>query len=157
MTAAEPSALTNKEHGRLENRKLFLVDIEPTAINWPYARTFVCIESTRSTNKCPEAAVRRYYLSSMEQKERSPKQWLALIRGHWGGAEIRNHWRKDACWMEDKTRSRNKNIVGALALLRNALFAIIAESPDDHESLPAFFDACQHKPSLALRLIRNTI
>ena len=42
-----------------------------------------------------------------------------------GGVEIRNHWRKDACLFEDKTRSRKPHIVGNLILLRNlVLFSL---------------------------------
>jgi predicted transposase YbfD/YdcC len=91
----------------------------------------------------------------MEGEERSPEQWLQLIRNHWGGIENRNHWRRDACWGEDRTRSRNRNIVGALALLRNALLAIAADHMDTYGSLPAFSEACEHDTSFALRLIRR--
>jgi hypothetical protein len=38
----------------------------------------------------------RYYLSSQFPGERTDLDWHALIRGHWGGVEIRNHWRRDA-------------------------------------------------------------
>lgn len=115
------------------------------------------MESTRGTRKCPGTPERHYYLSSMEPSERSPENWLRLIRNHWGGVENRNHWRRDACWREDHTRSRNKNIVGVLALLRNALLAIAADHLDTYGSLPAFSEACQHNPSFALRLIRRSL
>lgn len=91
----------------------------------------------------------------MTEHERSPKQWVELIRGHWGGVENRNHWRRDACWWEDKTRSRNPNIVGALALLRNALLALVQRSVEYHGSLPAFTEACAARTSLPLNLIRD--
>lgn len=97
----------------------------------------------------------RYFISSLSSHERTPKQWLALIRGHWAGVENRNHWRRDACWWEDKTRSRNPNIVGALALLRNALLAVVQRSVESHSSLPAFTEACAARTSLPLNLIRG--
>ena len=59
----------------------------------------------------------------------SPQLWLQRIREHWGGIEIRNHWRKDACLGEDKTRSRNPNIVAAMALLRSVLIFFLNEDP----------------------------
>jgi hypothetical protein len=34
------------------------------------------------------------------------------------------HGCRDVCWREDKTRRREPNIVGAIALLRNALLAL---------------------------------
>jgi hypothetical protein len=77
-----------------------------------------------------------------------------LVRGHWAGVENRNHWRRDACWLEDRTRSRNPNIVGALALMRNALLALAQPELDHHGSLPAFSEAVTARPHLALNLLR---
>jgi predicted transposase YbfD/YdcC len=131
--------------------------IEPTAIAWPYARSLLCVQSSRGSKHTPGTPERRYYLSSFEPQERDPAAWARLIRNHWGGVEIRNHWRKDACWGEDRTRSRNPNIVGALALLRNGLLALVTEHLDTYGSMPAFFEACQHRPSFALRLIRGSL
>jgi hypothetical protein len=62
----------------------------------------------------------RYYLSSAEPAERTDAQWQDLVRGHWGGVEIRNHWRRDALWGEDRSRTCNANALANLALLRNA-------------------------------------
>jgi hypothetical protein len=93
----------------------------------------------------------------MERNECSPAHWLTLIRNHWGGIENRNHWRKDACWGEDRTRSRNRNIVGALALLRNALLSIAEDHLDTYGSLPAFSEACAHDTAFTLRLIARSI
>ncbi len=62
-----------------------------------------------------------YYVSSLPPDRYTPEQWLNLIRNHWGGCEIRNHWRKDACLLEDKTRSRNPKLVATFAMLRNIL------------------------------------
>jgi len=70
-----------------------------------------------------------YYLSSRPFESMTPEQWLDTIRGHWGGIEIRNHWRKDACLLEDKTRSRNPNTVAAMAMLRNCLLFFLNEAP----------------------------
>jgi len=141
----------------LEERKLFLADIEPMAIDWPYARTLLCIEASRGTKKSTSTIERHYYVTSLEKHERSHADWLRFARNHWGGVENRNHWRKDACWGEDRTRSRNKNIVGALALLRNALLAIASDHIDHYGSLPAFSESCENDLPFALRLIRSTI
>lgn len=99
----------------------------------------------------------RGFISSLEQRERKPSQWLQAIRGHWAGVEIRNHWRRDAIWMEDKTRSRNANIVGALALLRNSLLALVVDELDRYGSLPAFTEALRAKTNIGLRLIRKRL
>lgn len=78
---------------------------------------------------------------------------MNLIRGHWGGVEIRNHWRRDACLGEDKTRSRNPHIVANLALLRNALLKVIADHKPDDLCLPAFCEALAAKPQQAFQWI----
>jgi len=110
-------------------------------------------KQTHSKGHCTEET--RYFLSSMEQLVRPAAAWLGLVRGHWGGVEIRNHWRRNACWLEDKTRSRNPNLVGALSLLRSALLSLIADELDVHGSLPAFSESCAANPRQTLRLLLN--
>jgi hypothetical protein len=69
-----------------------------------------------------------------------------------GGIEIRNHWRKDACLLEDKTRSKNPNIVTALAMLRNCYLKMLAEQ-DKYKSLPAFTEAIAAEVNLSYAMI----
>lgn len=96
----------------------------------------------------------RYYLSSQDPTDRTPAQWQHLVRGHWGGVEIRNHWRRDVLWGEDASRTRKAHALANLALLRNALFALLPEHfpqrshPEIHELLSA-------RPALGLRVIRS--
>lgn len=78
-----------------------------------------------------------------------------IIRGHWGGIEIRNHWIRDACMHEDKTRSRKPHVVANLALLRNTLLSIIADHKPADSGLPAFCENLAVKPSLALKWLRQ--
>ena len=47
-----------------------------------------------------------------------------LIRGHWGGCEIRNHGTRDVQWEEDKTLSGNWALNASLAILRVALISV---------------------------------
>lgn len=130
--------------------------IEPLQANIPYARTVVAVrkQTYRRGQRTEET---RYFLSSLQMNERTPEAWLVLIRGHWAGVEIRNHWHRDACWSEDKTRSRNPNLVGALILLRSAVLALVTDELDTHGSLPAFTESCAANPSLTLRLLRNNL
>jgi predicted transposase YbfD/YdcC len=94
----------------------------------------------------------RYYLSSAPPKEYQPKQWLQLIRGHWGGVEIRNHWRRDTLMGEDRSRSRNANLLANLALIRSALLHTLADHMGD-QSLPEFRDNLRACPKHCLALI----
>lgn len=96
-----------------------------------------------------------YYLSSQPVDARTPEQWLQTVRDHWAGVEIRNHWRKDAILFEDKTRSRNPNLVGCLMLLRNLVLHFYSEHQNLYGPLPAFVETLAARPSLAWALIRG--
>ncbi len=107
-------------------------------VGFPHIQTVVKIWRESTAYKTSEKEI-CYYLSSEPFDQRTPEQWLNLIRGHWGGVEIRNHWRKDAILLEDKTRSRNPTLVGALAMLRNTLLFMYKEQ-DLHPTLPGFVE-----------------
>lgn len=94
----------------------------------------------------------RYYLSSQDPAECTPAQWQQLVRGHWGGVEIRNHWRRDALWGEDASRTRNASALATLALLRNALFALLPEHLP-HCSHPEIHELISSRPTVGLRLL----
>ena len=98
----------------------------------------------------------RYYLSSQQSAERSHEGWINLIRGHWGGIENRNHWRRDALCGEDRTRSRNPNLVANLALIRNALLRLLNEH-HPNRSLPEIRECFAAKPSQTLALLRSKL
>ena len=107
-------------------------------VGFPHIQTVIKIWRTSTAYKTREKEI-CYYLSSEPFDRRTPEQWLELVRGHWGGVEIRNHWRKDAILLEDKTRSRNPPLVGALAMLRNVLLFMYKEQ-DLHATLPGFVE-----------------
>ncbi|MCH7228157.1 hypothetical protein MLD59_18595, partial [Verrucomicrobiaceae bacterium E54] len=61
-----------------------------------------------------------------------------MIRDHWS-VENLNHWKRDAtCWREDRAPKRNPRGARNLALMRNALLAVIPF--EDFESLNDAFD-----------------
>lgn len=98
------------------------------AADFPFARTLIVLRSERTVKKTGVTTTEsRYYLSSAEPDQYTPTQWLKHIRGHWGGVEIRNHWRRDVLMGEDGSRSRQPNLLANLALLRNALLALLAD------------------------------
>ncbi len=102
--------------------------------------------------KNPKDKTPGHYLSSCPADRYSPAQWLALIRGHWGGIEIRNHWRKDACLFEDKTRSRNPATVAALGFLRNCLLFFLNTEPLSR-NVNAFTEAIAADSRIAFSLL----
>jgi predicted transposase YbfD/YdcC len=110
--------------------------VEPLTLDFPYARAIVAVRGERTIKKTGQTSREsRYYLSSQTPEEHTDAQWLNLIRGHWAGAEIRNHWRRDALMGEDRSRSRKPNLLANLALIRNVLLAVL-EGFANSQSLP---------------------
>ena len=137
-------------------RALAALAVEASATEFPFARSIVVVRSaTTDKKKGTTATETRYYVSSTEAADSTPAQWQALVRGHWGGVEIRHHWRRDAVWGEDRSRTRHPGILASVALLRNALFALLPEHfpgvshPEIHEQLHSHPAAC-------LRVLRAT-
>ena len=77
---------------------------------------------------------------------------MELIRGHWGGVEIRNPWRRDAVMGEDRSRSRHPKLLANLALLRSALLALLAERYPD-QPLPQIREHLHSRPGQCLALL----
>ncbi|WP_018289690.1 DDE transposase family protein [Verrucomicrobium sp. 3C] len=74
------------------------------------------------------------------------------IRGHWGGAEIGNHWRRDAQMGENRSRSRQPNLPADLALIRNALLSLLSERLGE-QSLPQFRERFCSTPKQCLAIL----
>jgi predicted transposase YbfD/YdcC len=95
---------------------------------FPFARSLIVLRNTRLIKKTDQSTTEsHYYLSSALPEQYRPSQWLALIRGHWAGVEVRNHWRRDVLFGEDGSRSRNPNLLANMALIPNALLTLLAE------------------------------
>lgn len=122
-------------------------------VDFPFARALVVVRNERTVKKSGRTTAEpHYYLSSAGHDQFAPAQWQSFIRGHWGGVEIRNHWRRDAVWGEDRSRSRHANLLGNLALIRNALLALLPDHFQD-QSLPAVRESLQSKPGRCLQVI----
>jgi predicted transposase YbfD/YdcC len=100
--------------------------------DFPYARSLIVVRSERTIKKTGQTSTEsRYYLSSALPHEHCPARWLALIRGHWGGVEVLNHWRRDSLMGEDDSRSRNATLLANVALIRSALLALLDQHHPD--------------------------
>lgn len=123
--------------------------------DFPFARSLIVVRSQRTIKKTGHTSSEsRYYLSSAPPKDYRPEQWLTLIRGHWGGVEVRNHWRRDAVMGEDDSRSRNANLLANVALIRSALLALLAEQHPD-EPLPQLREQFHSRPDRCLNLLNS--
>lgn len=93
-----------------------------------------------------------HYVSSLIPQ--SAVRFARMVRGHWGGCEIRNHWVRDALFEEDATRSKNLNLNGNLAVLRCAVIALKARHAS-HLSWPTIFELSGLKPAIPYNLVCN--
>jgi hypothetical protein len=133
--------------------RLHAFAIEPLTADFPFARSLIVVRSEQTVKKTGHTTIEsRYYLSSVPAQDFAPPQWLAWIRGHWGGVEIRNHWRRDALLGEDGSRSRNVTLLANLALIRNALLRVLAPELE-HQSLPALLERLHSHPGRGLALL----
>lgn len=107
-------------------------------------------EKVEQESGCEETV--SHYVSSLVPQRAS--RFAELIRGHWGGCEIRNHWVRDALFEEDATRSKNLNLNGNLAVLRCALIALKSRHAA-HHSWPVIFELSGMKPAMPYNLISN--
>src|SRR5258706_11786010 len=123
--------------------------------DFPYARSLIMVRNCRTVKKTARTTTEpHYYLSSVPPDHYKPSEWLNLIRGHWAGVEIRNHWRRDALMGEDGSRSRNPNLLANLALMRSALLSLLAEHLPDRP-LRQIREQFSSSPNDALKLLAS--
>ncbi len=144
-----------KDHGRIERRRLARVDFDQDISPFPGARQLVRIIREWIEGKSNELkSETRYFISSLEAQERCAARVAQAIRGHWS-VENRNHWKRDtSLWKEDASRPRKKASGGqVLALLRGAVLRL--HDAEAFESLNAGFHHHSAKPNAALRLLKT--
>jgi predicted transposase YbfD/YdcC len=144
-----------KDHGRIERRRLARADLDWQISPVPSARQFVKITREWMEGKSDELkSETRYFITSLEREERSAARLAQAIRGHWS-VENKNHWKRDNClWKEDASRPRKKASGGqVLALLRGAVLRL--HDTETFETLNAGFHHHTAKPYAALRLLKT--
>jgi len=93
-----------------------------------------------------------YFLGSRLPGPAAP--FAQLIRGHWGGCEIRNHGTRDVQWKEDETLSGNWALNACLAILRVALLSVKFRQGVTLP-WPQLFERCNHSSVPAMSLING--
>jgi predicted transposase YbfD/YdcC len=95
----------------------------------------------------------RLFGTSHEYGSKTAEQIGKLIRGHWT-VENLNHWKRDASdWREDRAPKRNPRGAKNLALLRNALLAVIPF--EKFSSLNEAFDHYRDHREESLKIIKT--
>ena len=151
-----PFDLCEKAHGRHTTRRISLKACDPLDVLFPHVRTVIHVGRFTEGKHKASTWENAYYLSSREPNSMPPVRWLQTIRDHWAGCEIRNHWRKDACLFEDKTRSRNPHLVANLMLLRNLALHVYVHHAGLSQNLNDFVETMAATPKLAFLLLHAT-
>lgn len=117
----------DKDHGRIEARRLALSREVVAHLQWPGAAQVCRIERTRElAGKTSREIV--YAITSLPRERAGPEELLALVRQHWS-IENRLHWRRDVALREDASRIRSGNAPQALAALRNTMLRLVEAMP----------------------------
>jgi predicted transposase YbfD/YdcC len=114
----------DKEHGRLEQRRVTTSSILAGQIDWPYLQQVMKIErevEELSTGKKRSETV--YAVTSLTSKEASSERLLAIVRKHW---MIENglHYRRDWTLREDYCRLRIGDAAQAMAVINNLIVGL---------------------------------
>lgn len=144
--------MSEKAHGRIETRDTAVFPLcEPAEAGLFGAWTLLRTQRTRTAVKTgATSAETAWHLCTLDARARTARQWAAHIRDHWG-IESRDHNRRDCTLLEDKTRSRNANVVGNLAVARAA--PLFFNSRTKEGRLGDFVLSCLEDRSSALRLL----
>lgn len=123
----------------------------------PFPHIAQIIKETRIYRKTEEEAVpkmsERFFATSHRPEEKSVEQLGQSIREHWS-VENLNHWKRDATrWREDRSPKRCAQGAKNLALIRNAVLAILPF--ESFSSLNTAFEHYFKNASQALSLINH--
>lgn len=135
----------------MDQRRIKVYPFEPLEAGLPGARSLAVIERTSTFDEDEEPTI-AFYTTSHSPTPDSARCFGELARGHWGGSESRNHWVRDACMREDKTRSKNYNLNCNLSALRVCLVALKADLHPE-PSWPELQERCQHNPQIPFQTL----
>ena len=136
-------------------RDITIVPVDTEVSPFPHvAQIIKCTRVYCSKKKGaePEMSV-RLFGTSIEVDDKTITQIAKIIKEHWS-VENLNHWKRDATyWREDRAPKRNPRGAKNLALLRNALLAVIPF--ESFESLNDAFDYYRDNRGKSLKIIKT--
>lgn len=116
--------VTEKGHGRIETRKIWVSQALNGFIHFPYAEQVFRIERSvwnmDGTLKRQETA---YGITSLSASRADGATLLELNRGHWE-IENRLHWVRDVTFDEDRSQIRTGEGPRTMATLRNLAISL---------------------------------
>lgn len=139
-------------HGRIDNREVRLVPVNPVQVNCPCIYSVIEIKRLSTEKKSlKQSQGKRLYLSSY--LDVPPAEVLDRIRLRWN-VENKNHHPRDTTFLEDKCRCRTRNTTANLALLRGAVLTIWKITRPDLPA-PAFISKNQRNLDALISLLNQ--
>jgi predicted transposase YbfD/YdcC len=143
---------TNKGHGRVENRKIWVSSELNDYLDFPYVGQVFCIVcNVFDCKKQTEREEKVYGITDLTPKEASPERLLKLNRGHWE-IENRSHYVRDVTFDEDRSQVRTQNGPQVMASLRNFAIGTLRVVKKAKNIASALRDIAA-SPRLALQII----
>ena len=114
-----------KDHGRIEQRSIEVMDAYFRMINYPHVKQVFRVRRWRKDTKTKKETVEYAFgITSADRQKSSPQQLLAWNRGHWS-VENKNHYIRDKTFGEDRCMSRVRNAPANNAICANIALAVI--------------------------------
>ena len=123
----ETALSTQKAHGRVEKRKLILMQDETEFIDWPCLEQVFKLERTVIHGGTGEISVETVFgITSLPKERASAQQLLEWTRAYWG-IENGLHYRRDKTLAEDGTRMSNVKQAEVIATLNNFIVGLMSK------------------------------
>jgi predicted transposase YbfD/YdcC len=120
----ETAQVTQKAHGRIETRKLTLMQDETGFIDWPcLEQVFKLERQVVHCNTGELSAETVYGITSLSRTRASAAELLEWTQAYWG-IENGLHYRRDKTLQEDETRMANVNQAQVIATLNNFIIGL---------------------------------
>jgi predicted transposase YbfD/YdcC len=115
---------TNSGHGRIERRRLTMIQDEQEFLDWPGVRQVFKLERQFTHLKSGEVSTQVVYgITSCDAEMASAEQLLAWTRQYWG-IENGLHYRRDVTLKEDATRMSQPTLAATMATLNNFVVSL---------------------------------
>jgi predicted transposase YbfD/YdcC len=148
---ADEVTITNKGHGRIEQRRLRTsLDLADFS-DWPGLQQAFILERQALILRTGELRQETVYgITSLSAPPAQAKTLLSLTRGHWT-IENRAHWVRDVTFGEDASQVRKGNLPQLMAALRNCIINLFRLHAIRY--IPDGFDYFAARPFEALAAI----
>jgi hypothetical protein len=129
-------ATTEKRHGRLEERRIEVTSLLCGYLAWPGVKQVFRLSRRRCVRGSWSEEV-AYGITSYSEREVTPAALLSMVRRHWA-IENSLHYVRDVTFLEDRCRTRSRNLAQTLAAARNTVITLLrqagyAETPEGLE------------------------